>query len=99
MTRSTRHVPRSSRPPGPARPWYATAGTAALAAIVMLALHTDGEIIAAGLLAAGAAGTALAEARVRSRRPDTTDLASLVLAVLTLATALLALAGIVLADR
>jgi hypothetical protein len=32
MTRSTRRVPPSSRPPRPARHWYATAGTAALAA-------------------------------------------------------------------
>ena len=67
MTRNPARVPPPSRPVPPTQSWYATAGAAALAALTLLALHTNRLITAAGLLAAGAAATALAEARLRSR--------------------------------
>ena len=73
MTRDPARVPHGSRPPGTARSWYATAGTALAAAIVLLALHTDSAIIAAGLLTLAAAGTALAAAR-RFWRAETADI-------------------------
>ena len=63
MTRNLARVPGGFRPSGTARSWYATAGTALPAAIVLLALHTDSAIVAAGLLALAAAGTALVAAR------------------------------------
>lgn len=99
MTRSPGRIPPASRPPAPARHWYATAGTAAIAAIVMLALHTDPAITAAGLLATEAAGTALVEASLRYRRPDTADVAVTIVAALIFATVLLVLLGIIMADR
>jgi hypothetical protein len=99
MTRSAAGVPPASRPPGPARSWHATAGTAAVAAIVMLALHTDLAIIAAGVLAAGVTGTALAGAWLRSRRPVAADVASVITAALILATTLSVLLGVIMAYR
>jgi hypothetical protein len=99
MTRNSARVPPASRPPGTARSWYATAGTALAAAIVLLILHTNLAIIAAGLLALAAAGTALARGRRRSRRPDTADVASAILAALILATALSVLLGVITAGR
>ena len=65
----------------------------------MLAVHTNAAIVAGGLLAAGAAGTALAEASLRSRRPDTADVAAVIVAALILATALLVLLGVIMATR
>jgi uncharacterized membrane protein YfcA len=65
----------------------------------MLALHTDLAITAAGLLAAAAAGTALAGARLRARRPDATDALSVIVAALILATALSVLLGVIMAGR
>jgi hypothetical protein len=65
----------------------------------MLALHTDLAVIAAGVLAAGAAGTALAGAWLRSRRPGTAGAAPVIVAALVLATALSALLGVVMAGR
>lgn len=94
MTRNPARVPRASRPAGIARSWYATAGTALAGATVLLALHTDSAIIAAGLLAMAAAGTALAAGRRRSRRPDTADAAPVILAALILATTLSVLLGV-----
>lgn len=94
MTRNPARVPRASRPPGTARSWYATAGTALAAAIVLLALHTDSAIIATGLLALAAAGTALAAGPQRSRRPDTADAAPFILTALILAMALSVLLGV-----
>jgi hypothetical protein len=99
MTRNPARVPPASRPPGPARSWYATAGTAAAAAIVLLALHTDSAITAAGLLAAAAAGTALAGGWLRSRQPGTADVAPATLAALLLATTLAVLLGVITAGR
>lgn len=99
MTRGPGRVPPASRPPEPARSWCGTAGTAAIAAVVMLALHTDAAIIAAGLMAAATAGTALAVARLRSRRGTSPDAAITIVAALILATALLVLLGIIMADR
>ncbi len=94
MTRNPARVPRASRPPGTARSWYATAGTALAVAIVLLASHTDSAIIAAGVLALAAAGTALAVGRRRSRRPDTAHVAPVILTALILATALSVLLGV-----
>ena len=99
MTRNPARVRRASRPPGPARSWYATAGTAAAAAIVLLAFHTDSAITAAGLLAAAIAGTALAGGWRRSQRPHTADGAPFILAALILATALSVLLGVIMAGR
>lgn len=99
MTRNPARVPPTSRPPGPAWFWYATAGTALAVAIVLLALHTDSAIIAAGLLALAAAGTALTEGWLRSRRPDAADVASVIVTALLVATALSVLLGVVRAVR
>ncbi len=99
MTRNPARVPPASGPPGSAWSWYATAGTAAAAAIVLLVLHTDAALMAAGLLALAAAGTALAAGWLRSRRPDAADVASVILAALILATALSVLLGVIMAVR
>lgn len=99
MTRHPARLRRGSRPPGTARSWYATAGTALAAAIVLLALHTDSAIIAAGLLALAAAGTALAVARQRLWRAETADVARVIVTALILATALSVLLGVVMAVR
>jgi lysylphosphatidylglycerol synthetase-like protein (DUF2156 family) len=102
MTRDPARVPRGSRPPGTARSWYATAGTALAAAIVLLALHTDSAIIAAGLLALAAAGTALAVARRRFWRAETADVAQVAQVIVTaliLAMALSVLLGVIAAAR
>jgi hypothetical protein len=64
---------------------------------VLLALHTDPALTAAGLLAA--AGTALAAGWLRSRRPDAADVASVILAALILATALSVVLGVIIAVR
>jgi hypothetical protein len=93
MTRNP--VPPLSRPAPPTQSWYATAGAATLAALMLLAWHANSLIIAAGLLAAGAAATALAEARVRSRWGRSTDIAPTIAAILILATPLLVLLGII----
>ena len=99
MTRNPARVPPASRPPGPVRSWYSTAGTAAAAAIVLLALHTDPAITAAGLLALAAAGTALAGGWLRSRRPDAAEVAPVILAALIFAMALSVLFGVIMAVR
>jgi len=98
MTGNPARVPRGTRPRGTARSWHATAGTALAAAIVLLALHTDSAIIAAGLLALAAAGTALAAAR-RFWRAETADVARVIVTALILATALSVLLGVIAAVR
>lgn len=95
MTRNPARVPPLSRPAPPTRSWYTAAGAAALAALTLLAWHANSLIIAAGLFAAGAAATALAEARLRSRRGRSTDIAPTIAAVLILATPLLILLRII----
>ena len=87
-------LPRPARPL-PARSWYATADAAALAALMLLAWHANSLIIAAGLFAAGAAATAPAEARLRSRPGRSTGIAPTIAAILILATFLLILLGII----
>lgn len=62
---------------------------------MLLALHTNHLITAAGLLAAAAAGTALAEARPRSQRGTADDILATITAVLILATPVLVLLGII----
>ena len=98
MTPSPARVPRP-HPPPPAWRWRAMAAVAALAAIVLLALHTNRLIIAAGLFAAGAAGTALATARLRSRQDSSADITAIIAVVLILAIPLLVLLGIVKATQ
>ena len=99
MTRNPARVPPASRPPGPVRSWYATAGTAAAAASCCWHCTPTPRITAAGLLALAAAGTALAGGWLRSRRPDAADVASVILAALILATALSVVLGVIMAVR
>ena len=75
MTRNPARVPPPSRPAPPTRSWYATAGAAAVAALMLLAWHANSLITAAGLFAAGATATALAEAHLRSRQGRSTGIA------------------------
>ena len=88
-------VPSSSRPAPPTQPWHAAAGAAALAARVLLTLHTNRLITAAGLLAAVAAATAQAAARPRASQGRPAGVAPTLAAALILATSLLVLLGIV----
>ena len=62
---------------------------------MLLAWHANSLIIAAGLFAAGAAATAPAEARLRSRPGRSTGIAPIIAAILILATFLLILLGII----
>lgn len=87
------------RSPGTARLWGPTGGVAAIAAAVMLAMRTDIAITIAGVLAAAAAVSALAVARLRRQRPDTADVVSVIAAALVLAAMLLILLGAVVALR
>ncbi len=75
MTHNPARVPPPSGPAPPTQSWHATAGAAALAALMLLAWHANSLIIVAGLFAAGAAATALAEARLRSRPGRSTGIA------------------------
>lgn len=54
-------------PPAPSRLWQAVAAIAAVAAIVTLATRPDRMLLAAGVVAAGAAVTAGYQARLRGR--------------------------------
>jgi hypothetical protein len=94
MTRSPARGPRPSRP-APGRRWYATAGATALAAFVLLALHTNRLITAAGPLAAAGAAAALVTAWLRSRRASSADITTIIAMTLLLATPLLVLLGII----
>ena len=94
MTRSPAGVPRPSRQV-PDRRWYATAATAALAASVLLALHTNRLITTAGLLATAGAAAALVTAWLRSRRASFADAAAIITVTLLLAIPLLVLLGII----
>jgi integral membrane sensor domain MASE1 len=87
--------PATPRQP-PGRFWPAAAGTAVLAATVMLSLHHNAQFIAAGLLATATAIAALAEAGFRSRtgRPSFIfDSLTAALALAAALTCLLALAA------
>jgi hypothetical protein len=99
MTRSPARVPLPPHPPVLARRWCATAAAEALAAIVLLALHTNRLIITAGVLAAAAAATALATAWLRSRRANSANITALTGVTLTLAIPLLVLLGIIKAHQ
>jgi hypothetical protein len=85
--------------PAPARRWYATAAAGALAARVLLAVHTNRLIIAAGVLAAAAAGTALVTAWLRSRWANSADITAIIAVTLILAIPLLVLLGIIKAHQ
>ena len=85
MTRSPARVPLPPHPPALARRWCATAAAEALAAIVLLAVHTNRLIIAAGVLAAAAAATALATAWLRSRQASSADITAIIAVTLILA--------------
>jgi hypothetical protein len=76
--------------------WRVAALTAALAAVVMLSTHRNVLLTAAGLLAAGTAVAAQAEARFRARHgrsSDFADILSVALALATVLTCVLALAA------
>ena len=89
--------PRRQASPTAAPPfWHMTARTAAVAAVVMLSLHSTAMLTAAGVLAAGTAIAAEAEARFRSRYGRSSELADLITMALALAavlTCILALAA------
>lgn len=68
--------------------WHVTARIAALAAAVTLSMHGNALLTAAGLLAAGTAIAAQAEARFRARHGQSSELADLLTVVLALATVL-----------
>ena len=91
--------PEPQAPPRlPAPFWHVTALIATLAAIVMLSMHCNAQLTAAGLLAVGMAITAEAEARFRARRGRSTELADILtiaLALATVLTCILALAAAV----
>jgi hypothetical protein len=81
--------PQPDAPPRLPPPfWHVTALIAALASVVMLSIHGNAALIAAGLLAAGTAVAAQAEARFRARHGRSSDLADLLTMVLALATVL-----------
>jgi hypothetical protein len=65
--------PPRQQPPGaprlPAPLWHVTALIAASAAVVMLSLHRNAQLITAGLLAVGTAIAAEAAASLRAPRP------------------------------
>ena len=73
----------------PTRFWRAVARLAAQLAIVMLSAHGNAELVAAGMLAAGTAITAHAEARFRVLRGQPSDVAGVLAGALTLATILM----------
>jgi|SRR5579863_228734 len=68
--------------------WHVTAAIAALAAAVMLSRHSNALLTAAGLLAAGTAIAAEAEARFRAYRGQSSELAGILTVALALATVL-----------
>jgi hypothetical protein len=76
-----------------------TAAAAALVAIVLLALHTNRLIIAVGVLATAAAGTALVTAWLRSRRASSADMTAIIAVTLILAVPLLVLLGVIKAHQ
>ena len=81
--------PQFQAPPRlPSRFWHVTARIAALAAAFMLGMHGNALLTAAGLLAAGTAIAARAEARFRARHGQSSELAGLLTVVLALATVL-----------
>jgi hypothetical protein len=65
----------------------------------MVALHPSAAITAAGLAAAGVCITAMAEAGLRPRRGSPSRLAVSLVAMLTLAAALLCLLGLAAGNR
>ena len=73
----------------PARAWQAAARIAARAAVVTLAAHHHSAFfVAAGVLAAGTAIAAQAEARFRARHGKSSDLTDVLAAALCLAAVL-----------
>jgi len=93
-------APRPQPPAPPRLPpafWHVTALIAAPVSVVMLAIHGNAALVAAGLLAAGTAVAAQAEAPFRARHgrsSDLADLLTLVLALATVLTCILALAAV-----
>ena len=98
MTRSPAHGPPRSHPAS-GRRWYATAAAAALAALVLLALHTNRLITTAGLLATAGTAAALVTAWLRSRRASSADITAIIAVTLLLATPMLVLLGIIKAHQ
>lgn len=86
--------PPAAFPPLHRRFWRVAGVIAAEAAIVLLGLHHNAQFVAAGLLAAGTAIAALAEARFRVRRGRPSDLADVLAGALALATILMCLLAV-----
>jgi hypothetical protein len=81
--------PQPQAPPRlPPSFWYVVALIAALAAVVMLSMHSNALLTSAGLLAAGTASAAQAEARFRARHGQSSELAELLTMAFALATVL-----------
>ena len=79
--------------------WRSAARIAARAAIVTLGLHRNAGFAAAGLLAAGAAIAAQAEAYSRARHGESSNLAGVLAAALALAAILMCLLGLAAGHR
>jgi hypothetical protein len=92
--------PPPAAPPGlPGWFWRVVAGAAAVLAILTLTLHANTQFVAAGLLAAGTAVAAQAEARFRGRWGRSSDVGGVLAAGLTLATALMYLLALAASTR
>jgi hypothetical protein len=95
----------SPRPPRqapaglPAQFWRAASRIAAQAAIMTLGPHRNAEFVAAGLLAAGTAIAAQAEASFRTRRGQSSDLADVLAAALAMAAILMGLLALAAGNR
>jgi hypothetical protein len=95
--------PPRPQPPAPLRLppafWHVTALTAALAAVVMLSIQRSALLTATGLLAAGTAITAQAEARFRARHGHSSELADVLTTALALATVLTCILSLAAANQ
>ena len=97
---SSQPRPTPQTPPRlPAPFWHVTALIAALAAVVMLSTHRNVQFTAAGLLAAGTAIAAQAEARFRARHGRSSELADLLTVALALAAVLTCIFALAAADH
>lgn len=98
MSNSPRLPPEAPAGP-PARFWQAAARIASRVAVVLLAWHGNAQFAAAGLLAAGTAIAAQAEARRRARHGQSSDLAEVVVPALAVAAILMCLLGLAAGSR
>ena len=98
MSTPPRLLPETPSGP-PARFWRAAARIATRAAIVTLGTHRNAAFVVAGLLAAGTAIAAHAEAHFRARHGRPSDLGGVVAAALALAFILTCLLGLAAGHR